>query len=62
MTAQPLSSALAKVRALLPMRVQGSSPFIIADRHGKTFCFVPNNGDDAIARAELIRDAMNEME
>lgn len=64
MTAQPLSNALAKVRALLPLRIvsKGADGVNVLDRNGKIFCRVPNDGETTAARAALIRDAMNEMQ
>jgi hypothetical protein len=63
MTAAPLSDSLSKVRALLPVKIVESDEWItLRDKHGRVFCYVPRSQtDDAQARADLIRDAMNEM-
>lgn len=65
MTAAPLSNSLAKVRKLLPVKIEplGDGVSIrLTDKHGRLFCLVPVEGDDTLARALLIRDAMNEMQ
>lgn len=69
MTAQPMSTSLAKVRKLLPLRIRSITPShkridLLTDG-GRIFCSVPVYDDDiaaARAHAELIRDAMNGME
>lgn len=53
--------------ALLPVKISGrrygAGAIKLVDRKGNHFCIVPLDADDtAMARAELIRDAMNEME
>lgn len=60
MTAVPLNNSLAKVRNLLPVKIAETDRWItLRNRNDHVFCYVP--GDDAQARAEMIRDAMNEM-
>lgn len=64
MTAAPLNNGLAKVRKLLPVKIEGRTPFgeiMLIDKDGEPFCYVPADRQDGMARAELIRDAMNEM-
>lgn len=65
MTAQPLNNGLAKVRVRLPLRIDGTRASVIqiVDKAGDVFCRVPR-GREGVgqAAAELIRDAMNEME
>lgn len=66
MTALPLSNNLAKVKALLPVKIAsrrfGAGAIRLVDKNGAPFCVVTlDDQGTAMARALLIRDAMNQM-